>query len=224
MNLMRRCLASTFLVACLFPVIQEVEAAPITLDFDTVMVPAFGVVEASSYLATFGVTVSNVTSGGRVVLRNDGGGPNFIVPPSAPNTLSFASAVGQIPNTFTLNFPVPLSGLSFTRPQLLTGPSGVTHPQWTATALNSVDVAVVSVGQDLIASFVDVPAQTFTLGGTGIEKLRFDSNNFAFASTVAVVVDDLTLHPVPEPTTLLLVGTGAAGVGVVRWRRRRRSE
>ena len=224
MNLRRKCAVAASFVACLVPTIQEANAAPITLNFDAVSVPAFGVVDATSYLATFGVTLSNVTSGGQVVVRNDGGLPNFIAPPSPPNTLSVFSSVGQIPNTFTLNFPAPLTSLSFTRPQLLTGPTGVTHPQWIATALNSLDVAVASVGQGLIASFADVPAQTFTLTGTDIEKLRFDSNNFAFASTVAVVVDDLTLNPVPEPATLLLFGTTAAGLGLARWIKRRRSE
>lgn len=224
MKLAQRCLVAASFVGCLLPMIHEATAGTITLDFDAVSVPAFGVVDATSYLATFGVTVSNVTSGGQVVIRNDGGLPNFIVPPSSPNTASFFSSVGQIPNTFTLNFPVPLTSLSFTRPQLLTGPSGVTHPQWTATALNSLDVAVAAVGQGLIASFSNVPAQTFTLTGTEIEKLRFDSNNFAFASTVAVVVDDLTLTPVPEPTTLLLFGTTAAGIGLAHWRQRRRKQ
>jgi hypothetical protein len=32
------------------------------------------------------------------------------------------------------------------------------------------------------------------------------------------------LEPVPEPTTLLLVGTTAAGLGVARWRQRRRNQ
>jgi hypothetical protein len=32
-----------------------------------------------------------------------------------------------------------------------------------------------------------------------------------------------TISPVPEPTTLLLWGTGAAGLGVARWLKRRNS-
>lgn len=35
---------------------------------------------------------------------------------------------------------------------------------------------------------------------------------------------DLNVSPVPEPTTLLLVGTTAAGFGLARWRQRRREQ
>ena len=41
---------------------------------------------------------------------------------------------------------------------------------------------------------------------------------YAFTVGTAGSVDDLT--PVPEPTTLLLLGTTAAGLGLARWRQR----
>ncbi len=34
-------------------------------------------------------------------------------------------------------------------------------------------------------------------------------------------LDDVALEPVPEPTTLILLGTTMAGLGLARWRRRR---
>jgi hypothetical protein len=37
-------------------------------------------------------------------------------------------------------------------------------------------------------------------------------------------ITELGLAPVPEPTTLLLVGTTAAGLGLARWRQRRRKQ
>ena len=37
-------------------------------------------------------------------------------------------------------------------------------------------------------------------------------------------ITELKLEPVPEPTTLLLVGTTAAGLGLARWRQRRRKQ
>jgi hypothetical protein len=35
-----------------------------------------------------------------------------------------------------------------------------------------------------------------------------------------IVIDNVALEPVPEPTTLLLWATSAAGLGLARWRRR----
>jgi hypothetical protein len=51
---------------------------------------------------------------------------------------------------------------------------------------------------------------------------------FSIADTITVgrtvsVKGDTTLSSVPEPATLLLVGTGAAGLGLARWVKRRRS-
>lgn len=44
-----------------------------------------------------------------------------------------------------------------------------------------------------------------------------------FGSTGSYAVD-LQLNPVPEPATLLLFGTTAAGLGLARWRQRRRKQ
>jgi hypothetical protein len=41
---------------------------------------------------------------------------------------------------------------------------------------------------------------------------------------IIVAGDSSTLNPVPEPTTLLLWGTGAAGHGLARWARHRRKK
>ena len=37
-------------------------------------------------------------------------------------------------------------------------------------------------------------------------------------------ITELKLEPVPEPTTLLLFGTTAAGLGLARWKARRRKQ
>ena len=49
----------------------------------------------------------------------------------------------------------------------------------------------------------------------GINDPRGDNNTGSYTAT---------LNPVPEPATLLLVGTTAAGLGLARWRQRRRKQ
>jgi hypothetical protein len=189
-------------------------ADTLTLDFDSVSAPSGGFVPAAPYLSAFGITLSSVTEGGDVVIaRNDAG--SFIVPPSSPNTLTFVSFVGQVPNTFTLNFGLPLERVSFTRPGLLSGPSGVTHPQWTALAINSSGSVVATAGQGLIAQFSDVPPATFVLSDPAgdIRQLVISSDNFAFASTVAVHIDNLQLT---GPTGCQLT-VGRFSQGDPRW-------
>jgi hypothetical protein len=56
-----------------------------------------------------------------------------------------------------------------------------------------------TVGEGLISSFSNVPAQTFTLQGPGITSVRFDSNNFHFAAFSAVLIDDLILTSLKSP-------------------------
>ncbi len=129
-------------------------------------------------------------------------------PSSPPNVLVQTGSLDPV--RFTLNFSAPRDSVAFTRPMLVAGSSGITHPLWSAHALNALGQEISTVGEGLIASFTNVPAQAFTLSGPGITAVRVDSNNEHFAAFSAVLIDDLTLSsdcappasptPPPAPT------------------------
>jgi Tol biopolymer transport system component/N-acetylneuraminic acid mutarotase len=175
-------------------------AAQTRVDFDAPDATSGACVPAASYLGGYGITLSGVTPGTTVSVVDASRlyAGTAAVAPSAPNVLTQCGS--NDPVTFTLNFAGPLSGVSFTRARLLAGPSGITHPQWSARAFNAQGQEVAAAGEALISSFADVPARTFALNAAGITTLRFDSNGFRFAAFSAALIDDLTLTPAPTPT------------------------
>ena len=172
----------------------------IVANFDAVDTSVTHSVDAALYLRSVATGLTNVTPGTSVKIINtafpyDG---YTVVASSAPNILSQVGS--NDPVTFTLVFgrpdtAFPLSSVSFTRAMLLAGPSGITHPEWSAHALDASGTELSFVGEGLIASFSNVPAQTFTLSGPGIRSVRFDSDNHHFAAFSAVQIDDLILTP-----------------------------
>jgi YVTN family beta-propeller protein len=163
-----------------------------TLDFDSLNATA-GAVNASAYLASYGITVSGLTAGTEVVALDDNvyGGHGFVAP-SAPNVLTQTGSASE-PLSYTLNFPCPVSLVQFTRPYLIAYTTGQIFPGWTATAYDLAGASVGSVGQPLIDTFQNTPAATFNISGSGITSLRFDSNAEGRAGYGAVLIDDLVL-------------------------------
>jgi PEP-CTERM motif-containing protein len=73
---------------------------------------------------------------------------------------------------------------------------------------------------------IDFPDSTFTVP-LGINNSGQIVGGFGrpFATGFAFVADPVgDLSPVPEPTTLLLFGTTAAGLGLARWKHGRRRQ
>jgi hypothetical protein len=96
---------------------------------------------------------------------------------------------GGHPCQYAMVFDRPATNFSFNRSRLVAGPSGVTHPVWTATAMDASGRALGSVGEAEIRSYSDVPAQRFTLTGPGITRIVFWGDDKGFDGFCNVVTD-----------------------------------
>jgi hypothetical protein len=180
------------LFICSFTILQASGQDTLkTINFDQVDA-THGRVVASIYMAKQGISISNVTPGTIVVIENtkniyDG---RAMVADSSPNVLTQINS--NDPVSFTLNFPSPLTEVRFTRPFLLAGPTGITFPEWKATAIDEGGREIDEAGEPPRGYYSNEPARSFVLKGPGIKSLRFDSKNHHFAAFSAVVIDNLS--------------------------------
>ncbi|MBI3435040.1 MAG: caspase family protein [Proteobacteria bacterium] len=100
---------------------------------------------------------------------------------------------GGSPVSYTLEFAAPLKSISFDRVALIAGPSGITHPTWTAVALDGAGKVVASVAENEIRSYANVQAKTFTLAANGIRRLVVTGDHRGFAAFSSLVLDNLVL-------------------------------
>jgi hypothetical protein len=147
----------------------------------------------SNYLASFGVSLANGTLGTRLEVLNENNlsGSAVAIPSSPPNLFTQAGLNTAV--KFSFVFAAPLGSFGFTRVGLAAGPSGVSHPAWTAYALDATGKVLETVSEPLIFSFTNVPARLFQLTGSGITRVRFESDSQGTASFSAVLLDDLVL-------------------------------
>ena len=185
-----------------------------TINFDSIDASAnpVGGAVLDSYLSPYGVTISNVTLNSQVVVDDDrrsyGGGVVFASSPHNFLSNYFLNA----PNSFTLNFATPLTSVNFTR--IAGGPNPTQYASWTGTALDGSGNAISSVSEDSPGTS-DFPAKTFTLYGSNIAAVRWDSDGHGTAAFAAVLLDDLVLTSAPTPSYTISVAASPGMSGTV---------
>ena len=147
----------------------------------------------SDYLGSRGIVLKSISSGTSLVVQNEANisGGNLVVAPSPHNILTQYGSDGPV--SFTLGFNTALQQFQMTRPKLMASSSGVTLPAWRATAYDSAGVKITDTGEDIVSSYSDIAAQTFTLDGPGISTVKIESSGTTFTTFNAVLLDDFLL-------------------------------
>jgi hypothetical protein len=214
----------TLLVGC-----GNARAQVVTLNFDSVTALQFN---ATGYLATFGITVTNVV-GVDVDIVNQGDFGAVISAPSSPNVLLQQTVGGAGGTTsYTLNFSTPLQSIDFTRAAI----SGAALAQWSATAFSgSTMVGSVQEGPfipDLSGEggATSFGSALFSITGPEITSLTISAYSFRdtldrnlLGQITSPPLDDMVLHleAVPEPATWAASGIASILLTIRLFRHRR---
>jgi hypothetical protein len=175
------------------------------------------IVSAAPYLRKAGISVVEVQpTGSEVILINNRGlyEGKGVFPTVSQNFLTQVNTKNE-PASFTLRLSTPAQSVTFMRPRLYPyTESGVTHPAWSAHALDASNNELSSQSESLTRrlpstdgkSEDDVPAQTYALRAPGfapIAAVRFDSdprlNGRPFAAFSTLLIEQLTFVPAHEP-------------------------
>lgn len=189
-------------------------ASTITIDFDSVTVPAGSPVDPTAYLASYGVTLTGVSPSNPLINSDqDFYGSGVVLASSGHNFLTQQSASPG--GGFTLNFATALTQLEFTRIQNLAWNLVGT---WTATAY---------AGTTFVGSYSEPfglgsfsPA-TYTFSGPGITSLVVSGNGYSVAGISTVMMDDIKMTSASTPDasdTLTLFGLSLGALALMRRR------
>jgi hypothetical protein len=179
----------------------------VDINFDSVDASA-GQVDATAYLASYGITLSNVSpSGSAVIISDQHFYGNSTVQATSENNFLMSSNNSQ-PNTFTLTFGEDLDSFSFTR-IAITGTAQIAG--WSATAYDGA-TELESVSEPFTSTSGEA-AKAYSLAGPDITSVVFAANGLGQAGISGAPVDNFVLVEAPEPSVYALMLGGLAVLG-----------
>ncbi len=183
------------------------------IDFKGVSVPPGAQIAADAYLHHHGIAVDARFPADSSLVIVDSLGlyhGRAVDSKSSGRVLTQQIAGTVAPISFTLTFEEPPVRVLLRRAGLFpaTG-SGVTHPAWTAVALDAAGRPVASVAEPLLSAYHDIPAARYSLQG-GQRRIRSllvtsdyrDAQGVPFAGFHAVLIREIELFHPPRDSWL----------------------